>query len=92
MIGQKVLSVVGVALLLLAAHSSSASRAFATEVGYFAADGTMNGSITYPCEGGRWIEGQLVGTPREIDRWPCICEDGPDGNGYYCGWVDPTIP
>jgi len=92
MIGRRTLSLSIIAVLLFAAHSSNASRAYGTEIGYFAADGSFNGSITYPCEGGRWIEGQLVGTPREIDRWPCICEDGPNGNGYYCGWVDPTIP
>ena len=64
------------ALSILSTGSTFAARAYATEIGYFDEYGNMNGSITYPCEGGKWIEGELVGTPVLIDSWACLCTNG----------------
>ena len=62
---------------LMTAATALAGRMYAVEIGYFDASGHMNGSITYPCMGGKWIEGELVGTPHEI--WSEECFGGKDG-------------
>ncbi|HEY4561124.1 MAG TPA: hypothetical protein VIG54_10330 [Lysobacter sp.] len=62
--------VVGLACTF-AASTAISGRAYEVEIGYFDDYGHLNGSITYPCSGGKWIEGELVGTPREIWSSPC---------------------
>lgn len=50
--------------LLATSTIASARRAYEVEIGHFDASGALNGSITYMCEGGKYVEGVLVGTPR----------------------------
>ncbi len=72
---------------VLASGLALAARATEMEIGYFDEYGHLNGSITYPCGGGRYIEGELVGTPRIIYQIAC---DEPSGPGAPLPW--PCIP
>ena len=72
--------------LLATSTIASARRAYEVEIGYFDASGALNGSITYMCEGGKYVEGVLVGTPRQIYQAECLCVGEGDGNGWYCGY------
>ena len=72
-----VAAIVGMSL----AFTASAGRNYTWEVGYFAADGvSMNGSVIYPCEGPPLVDGELVGTRREIWRESCLCAFEPCSN------------
>jgi len=84
----KGLVITGIALsAALVGGAALAARATEVEIGYFDEYGNLNGSITYPCGGGRYIEGELVGTPRVIYQVSC---DEPNGPGTPLPW--PCIP
>jgi len=72
---------------VLVGGAALAARATETEIGYFDEYGNLNGSITYPCGGGRYIEGELIGTPRVIYTMAC---DEPTGPSPPLPW--PCIP
>lgn len=50
-----------------------AARPYALEYGYFAPDGTLNGTIYYPCDGFPSSDGELVGEKRVIFKEECAC-------------------
>ena len=65
--------VLGVFLVGVASAAVAiAGRNVEWEVGYFGPGGELNGSVTYPCGGGKIVEGELVGTP--VTLWSAPCE------------------
>jgi len=62
---------------MVTAATAFAARNWAYEIGYFDEYGNLNGSVTYPCGGGKTIEGVLVGTPVEIWREACLGYEPP---------------
>ena len=72
--------IAAVCLLLIgasAATAAMAARMYAYEIGYFDQYGNMVGSVTYPCGGGKTVEGILEGTPVEIWSETCLNPDNP---------------
>ena len=68
----KLLLVLAAVAVLGGITNAQARRTYMSETGYFDANGGIVGSITYPCFGRPVIEGELVGTPRELYRWRCL--------------------
>jgi hypothetical protein len=64
---------IGVLAVSLATTGAMAARNNLLEYGYFAPDGTLNGTITYTCDMGQIVEGELIGTKHLIYSEPCSC-------------------
>ncbi len=70
----------GVAMLT-ASSAAIAARAYASEFGWYDANGVQVGSEYTPCDGITIKEGTLAGTKKLIWRGSCLCANGDcDGN------------
>ncbi len=68
----RLLLAIGLAALAIGS-SAIAARAYEREIGYYAPDGTLNGTAHYPCDGAPLYDGVLVGEQRVIFMEPCAC-------------------